>query len=123
MCAPRLATKRATTAHRPRARRRVGTRRRATAAAPAARHEYSCACGSPPALMGVPRLLVLLAGVATQVKVGQRCRSARLGIDLFGWLHQAVVNHYDSLVVQKPPDYRPVVDEVLHYLLAHTLRF
>ena len=63
--------------------------------------------------MGVPRLLVLLAGVATHVKVGQRCRSARLGIDLFGWLHQAVVNHYDSLVVQKPPNYRPVVDEVL----------
>ena len=63
--------------------------------------------------MGVPRLLVLLAGVATQVKVGQRCRSARLGIDLFGWLHQAIVNHFDSLVVQDPPNYRPVVEEVL----------
>eukprot|EP01044_Picomonas_judraskeda_P003657 COSAG03_NODE_306_length_9154_cov_7.381999_3_plen_104_part_00 len=71
----------------------------------------------------MPRLLVLLAGVAEHVTVGRRCRSARLGIDLFGWLHQAVVNHYDSLVVQNPPNYGPVVQEVLdrarNYLGRH----
>jgi hypothetical protein len=63
--------------------------------------------------MGATRLMVLLAGISKLVKLGKQCRAQRVGVDLFGWLHQEAVTHYDSLVVQRPPDYRPVVQAIV----------
>ena len=63
--------------------------------------------------MGATRLMVLLAGISKLVKLGKQCRAQRVGVDLFGWLHQEAVTHYDSLVVQRPPDYHPVVQAIV----------
>jgi 5'-3' exonuclease len=63
--------------------------------------------------MGATRLMVLLAGISKLVKLGKQCRAQRVGVDLFGWLHQEAVTHYDSLVVQRPLDYHPVVQAIV----------
>ena len=72
--------------------------------------------------MGAQRLLILLHGISAEVKMGKLCRSARVGIDLFGWLHQAAVNHYDSLVVQSPRDCNPIVQEILERIRTYLAR-
>jgi hypothetical protein len=64
-------------------------------------------------VMGATRLMVLLAGISKLVKLGKQCRAQRVGVDLFGWLHQEALTHYDSLVVQRPPSYRPVVQAIV----------
>jgi hypothetical protein len=40
-------------------------------------------------VMGATRLMVLLAGISKLVKLGKQCRAQRVGVDLFGWLHQS----------------------------------
>eukprot|EP01049_Picozoa_sp_SAG25_P014551 SAG25_NODE_2613_length_1490_cov_1.311287_2_plen_114_part_00 len=72
--------------------------------------------------MGATRLLVLLAGISKPVKLGKQCRGQRVGVDLFGWLHQEAVTHFDSLVARAAPDYSPVVQAVVdraRVYLAH----
>jgi hypothetical protein len=72
--------------------------------------------------MGATRLLVLLAGISKPVKLGKQCRAQRVGVDLFGWLHQEAVTHFDSLVARAPPNYSPVVQAIVdraRVYLAH----
>jgi hypothetical protein len=52
--------------------------------------------------MGATRLMVLLAGISKLVKLGKQCRAQRVGVDLFGWLHQEAVTHYVRIIAQEP---------------------
>ena len=72
--------------------------------------------------MGAAGLLALLGGVRKDGKVFQRCRGQVLGIDSFGWLHQLCLDNYDSMVLQEPRNYAPVVHDFAEQLRIYLCR-
>ena len=72
--------------------------------------------------MGVATLLTRLAPIRQEVKMFRICQGSVIGVDAFVWLHQFAVNHFDSLVAVREPDYKPVVKAFLERAREYLLR-